>query len=482
MIEKQLDESDEGAAVLAAAQDTSPITDQEKADVLRKTDWRILPMIWVVFGMQYADKSVTGVGALFGLIQDLHLYEIKSVHPTVIDTTRYSNAVMIFFVGYTFGAYPLSLIAQRFPVAKICSLYVLLWGITAILTPLCTTYAGIMVQRFILGFLEGGISAPFLSIIGAWYTKREQSFRAPFMNSAPGFFALIFLGIVYGVVLIGNPLHAWRVIYYFVGGITIALAPIVYWVLPDSQRTASFLTPREKFVANISSHRFKWGQVQEAVTDVKVWLLLAATFCFVSPGGATGSFTGLVINKAYGATGRQSLLLLMPLATISGLTPLLVGLGSLHMRRGRIMILLINSAVAAAGLLMCWIAPLNSKQTLLGGLYLLSVYSGPYSLILGLAVSNVSGATKRTTVSVMVFISVSLSGITAPYFFVTGAPRYNTGFMITMILILIGMVFMAIYGLLAHVENKRRDIAGGSVDHAFEDMTDKENQGFRYVI
>lgn len=49
---------DEGAQVLAAAEDTSPITEHEERQVLTKTDWRIMPVLWIVFGMQCELRSL----------------------------------------------------------------------------------------------------------------------------------------------------------------------------------------------------------------------------------------------------------------------------------------------------------------------------------------------------------------------------------------------------------------------------------------
>jgi hypothetical protein len=35
---------------------------------------------------------------------------------------------------------------------------------------------------------------------------------------------------------------------------------------------------------------------------------------------------------------------------------------------------------------------------------------------------------------------------------------------------------------LLHSENKRRDALDAPEDHAFEDLTDKENKAFRYAL
>ena len=65
-------------------------------------------------------------------------------------------AVMIASIGYILGTFPLAYVAQRFPTGKCCSAYIAIWGVVLILTPLCTSYEGLLAQRFVLGFFEAG--------------------------------------------------------------------------------------------------------------------------------------------------------------------------------------------------------------------------------------------------------------------------------------------------------------------------------------
>lgn len=55
-----------------------------------------------------------------------------------------------------------------------------------IATPACTSYEGLMVQRFMLGFIESGISPAFVLVIGSWYRKREQVLRTTLFYSCTG--------------------------------------------------------------------------------------------------------------------------------------------------------------------------------------------------------------------------------------------------------------------------------------------------------
>ena len=74
-------------------------------------------------------------------------------------------ASSIFYLGFILGAYPVILLAQRFPIERVGSLAIIVWGITLILTPACTDFRGVYAQRFFLGFTEAGISPMFMMIV-----------------------------------------------------------------------------------------------------------------------------------------------------------------------------------------------------------------------------------------------------------------------------------------------------------------------------
>jgi MFS family permease len=75
------------------------------------------------------------------------------------------------------------LLAQRFPVERVASGTVVIWGLCLLLTTQCTNYQGLYAQRFFLGFLESGISPMFMVIVGSWYRKNEQALRMGYVLS-----------------------------------------------------------------------------------------------------------------------------------------------------------------------------------------------------------------------------------------------------------------------------------------------------------
>lgn len=78
---------------------------------------------------------------------------------------RYAFSAAIFYLGFIVGAYPAMMLAQRYPVERVASGIVTIWGICLILTTVCTDYKTLYTQRFFLGLLESGISPMFMLIV-----------------------------------------------------------------------------------------------------------------------------------------------------------------------------------------------------------------------------------------------------------------------------------------------------------------------------
>ena len=71
----------------------------------------------------------------------------------------------IFYLGFIVGVYPSMMLAQRYPIERVASIIVTLWGLCLILTTVCRNHQEIFAQRFFLGVLESGISPLFMVIV-----------------------------------------------------------------------------------------------------------------------------------------------------------------------------------------------------------------------------------------------------------------------------------------------------------------------------
>ena len=97
----------------------------------------------------------------------------------------------------------------------------------------------------------------------------------------------------YGIGRIhANNLAPWKWLFIVIGLISLIWSIVLFFCLPDSQITASFLTEDEKRDAiemvrenntGIHSKVFKGSQVKEALLDVKTWVFFWLAFLFNIP-------------------------------------------------------------------------------------------------------------------------------------------------------------------------------------------------------
>lgn len=212
-------------------------------------------------------------------------------------------------------------LAQRYSLEKVASGLVTVWGLCLILTPICTTWEGLMIQRFFLGFLEAGISPMFMIIVGSFYTKSEQALRMGIWYSCTGFAGIVAPLINYGFGLVQGSVSSWHYMYYFAGAVTIAWGMLMLVVLPPDPIRAKGFDHREKYLlvarlrtnnSGIRNTHFKVAQVKELLLDVKFWLAffmaLYEHLSFTRQVSLAGSPTPLRLNRDFALAPKTTLI------------------------------------------------------------------------------------------------------------------------------------------------------------------------------
>ncbi|BGP17937.1 hypothetical protein JCM10213_003945 [Rhodosporidiobolus nylandii] len=489
--------------------------------IVRKLDWMLMPVLLVSFGLQYWDKAVMGSAAVFGLLNDL---DLKTTHinpetgKAVVSTLRYSTASAAFYYGYIAMVLPFAILLQRVPLVKTLSLLILLWGLTAILTVVCHSYEGIVVQRVFLGILESSVSPGFVMITNMWYKKSEQAARLGIWYSATGIFSA-FSGVVnYGLGSAGG-LSPWKYMYYFAGGFTILWSLVLLLIVPDSPRTSGrwfneqeravlVRRSRENMSGRIELAQFEWRHAEEAATDLKL-------YCFVLMGagiyvcnGAVTAFATIII-KSFGYSSLQTIALSIPGGIFTAVFIYFFTFLSSRWRNGLTYLIPLSCVPVFIGAAIIWGASWERRGVPLFGFYLLPTFGSPYVLLLALASANVAGSTKKAITSGAIFVGYCVGNIIGPY--TVFADEVGVKYQSTWIALYVSLGVVCICSLLLRVlfsrENARRDaaalIAGESAgeektDAATvrteeeremelersekEDLTDKENAKFRYTL
>ncbi|KAL9599253.1 MAG: hypothetical protein Q9219_003955 [cf. Caloplaca sp. 3 TL-2023] len=274
--------------------------------VVRKVDLFLLPVMWVGYGLVYYDKAILGNAVLFGMTQDLHLTVVdRSITPPKTSTDRLSWATSMFYFGMLAGLYPLTFLLQRFKMGRVLGGVVILWGLVAMLTATVTSWQGLFVQRFFLGFVESIMPTAFMCIISNYYTQQEQALRQSWWFSATGGWTIIGGALNYGFANIsGGTLTRWQYIYLLAGALTVLYGCLCF-VIPDSAVSAWFLNPEERVVAverlrkgqtGVRCQALKTSQLREALLDVKIWLIALMMAAAYTVNGAVTGFGPLIVS------------------------------------------------------------------------------------------------------------------------------------------------------------------------------------------
>ncbi|GLI78080.1 hypothetical protein PoHVEF18_006379 [Penicillium ochrochloron] len=284
--------------------------------LVRKVDSRLLIMIVIMYILNYLDRNNIAAAKLAGLQKDLNLRG-----------DQYQTSVSILFVGYLLMQVPSNMILNKLGKPSIyLPTCMLAWGIISSATAATQSYGGLLACRFILGFVEAAYFPGCLYLLSAWYTRKELVKRTALLYSGSllsgAFSGLIAAGITSG--LNGNRgIAAWRWLFIIEGAITVFVAIISIFIIPDLPRTTTWLTDEEKELAAWrlaedigeddwvdSQHQSMFHGAKLAFKDYKAWLLLGAIYGCTASGAVTTFFP--IVMAGLGKDKVTTLLLTTP--------------------------------------------------------------------------------------------------------------------------------------------------------------------------
>ncbi|KAJ5128113.1 hypothetical protein N7448_008892 [Penicillium atrosanguineum] len=468
---------------LAAESEGEELDSRAEKTLLRKIDWAVMPLMCATYALQYYDKAIIGHAAVFGLKTDLNLTK----------GLQYSNTTMVFYCGFLLGCYPLSVLSQRLPTAKVCAALCMAWGAIVLTTPACTSYGGFIVNRFFLGVVESGISPAFMLITSKWYTNQEQVLRSGLWYSCSGGVNLISPLLNYGLGSIPSPLAGWRIMYLFAGVLTFCWSFVIWTYFPDGPATARGFTEYERAMAirrlrknntGVDSTHLVPSQILEALTDWYFWAVFVMSMLSSVASGASNTFASIVF-KGMGFSTFVTLMLNIPLGAMAILT--IVGSGYLGRKipNARHHIYSAACLPVILGCCLLWKLPSSNTGGRIAGVYLVTFFGSCYVQVIAFGTSNVAGYTKKSVFAAGVFMAYCLGNIIGPLLFDSKfAPRYSQSFTGIMVCFAVAIIVSEGTRFMLQRDNIRRDNEYGlpGSSHGLEDMTERQNKDFRYQV
>lgn len=148
---------------MISATSSLPASDKAVAGSAKRFT-RVLPLAFITYSLAYLDRVNIGFGGAGGMRQTLHLQEWQF---------NWLNAS--FFVGYVLFQIPGTAYAARRSARRVLFWALVLWGIVASLTALLTNFYLLLIDRCLLGVVEGVVFPSLLVFLTHWFTRRERS-------------------------------------------------------------------------------------------------------------------------------------------------------------------------------------------------------------------------------------------------------------------------------------------------------------------
>ncbi|MCJ1383437.1 hypothetical protein MMC17_006551 [Xylographa soralifera] len=379
--------------------------------LLRRIDLIMMPILCVVYGLNYLDKTTLSYASIMGLQKDIGL---------VGDNYQWLGSVFYFgkkdnvkvqtwfffqtltFKGYLGWEMPAGRLLQRLPLAKYNGFCIVMWGMTLACFAAVNDFQGAVALRFFLGVLEASVTPGFTLMTSQWYTKNEQAARIAIWVSFNGF-AQIFGGTVAYGIASGNSRHSftiapWKIMFLFTGLLTVFMGLVFLSIIPDSQLNAWWLNPQDKVLAvervrtnqqGIGNKHFKKYQFQEALMDPLTWaFFVLAVAADITNGGLSNFFSQLIVS--FGFTTEQSLLYGTPAGAVEVISLLAWGLISQHWGN-RILWSVGGVGASLVGSILIVALPLDMRVGRLIGYYLTTASVTGFVAALSLVSSNIAG-------------------------------------------------------------------------------------------
>ncbi|KAF7362252.1 MFS domain-containing protein [Mycena venus] len=401
-------------------------TDLERR-IIRRVDWRLLPILGVLYALALIDRTNISIARVVGLDEDLGL-SIGS---------RFSIVVGIYFVPYTLFQLPSNLLLRKVGPRKLLSFCVISWGTAQLGMGFVPNWQLLAFLRALLGTLEAGFFPSLVYIISTWYTRHEVQTRlaifyvvAIILGGFSAFFA-------YALSLLSGKLGlaGWAWIFIIEGAITIALGILGWFFLPGFPDRNEFLSAEETTVVlnRVQNDRgdslpdlLTWKKFVDAF-DWRVWAYALMFLCATISTYGVGFFVTLIL-RGLGWSVSASLLLTRG----QGISTVVSSRLSDYYRQ-RALFIAIQCAVAIVGWGLTGFAPAGLWRY--GGLFLSNAgSSGSVIGILAYSSNNIVSQSKRAIVSSVVISAGGVGGLLASNIFTqASAPRYLPGIVVTII-------------------------------------------------
>ena len=231
-----------------------------------------------------------------------------------LTSTEYSTCLSILYVGYIIMQVPSNMFINRISRPSLyIAVAMLLWGLISTLSGNTKNFGDMVAVRFLLGFIEAAFLPGALLILSKWYTRRELTTRNAILFCgnliSNAFSALVGAGVLSNMQgVMGHA--AWRWLFWIEGAVTMFLAILAAFILPDLPHNARGFTEEERQVAQLrmiedvgeadtdGEELGAFGGLLMALKDMKIYVMMLTFTAYVVGLSFNAFFVRRFISKS----------------------------------------------------------------------------------------------------------------------------------------------------------------------------------------
>jgi MFS family permease len=252
--------------------DIDPVAE---AKLVRKLDFTIYPVFYVLYTMAFLDRINISNAKIQGMVSELDM----------VDNNHFNIALFIFFVPYILLEVPSNIIIRYVRPSLYLGTLMFMWGIINMCMGFVQSYQQLVGLRILLGVFEAGIMPGIIFVTSFYYKRHEFQKRVSVLFSST-VVAGAFGGLLaYAIAGLGGSQGraAWRWIFIIEGAVTAFLAIPAMFLIVDWPEQCRYLNADEKEllrkrIAADGGDACRMDTLNKfalrlILTDYKIWLL-----------------------------------------------------------------------------------------------------------------------------------------------------------------------------------------------------------------
>ncbi|KAF2468573.1 MFS general substrate transporter [Lindgomyces ingoldianus] len=423
--------------------------------LIRKLDLRILPVLWVLYLVNFIDRANIGNAKIQGMEKELHLIG-----------QRFNISVWVFNLGYLVAGVPLMVVFRKYGPKSLC-IMMFFWGITVIGCGLVKRWEQLVICRLLEGMCEAAYISGAAYLIGAYYKKTEYLTRFVFFCTA-GIIAGAINGFISSLIakMDGTAGYgAWRWIFIIEGIITICVSIISVPLIMPWPENCTFLAPEEKAFmlarvkaegGHIAEDEITLKEALNVLKDWKIWAGVAMNMGVTENANSLANFQPTIL-KGLGYTSTEAQVHTIPVYLTGAAFSVIFAYMSEYLQR-RYAFYILGWAVLAAGLVVEIVYPPKASVRYMGMFFIAcGCYLAMPISIIWVSINAGKGYKRAIAIGAIINFGTAGAFVSSNVFLFKEAPKFHTGFSTGLGLACMGATAATITYLGCMYENKKRD-------------------------